>query len=209
MKSTISEVYGSETAAQAYPCDITSPDSVKSAFAAIAKDDIAFPSILVNTAGYVNLTPLEETPPEDSLRHYMINLYGPTLTSQNFARMYMAAAKQRKEQGTAVPGGRIVSLASQAAFVALHAHGAYCASKAGLVGLSKCMASEWGPHGITSNTVSPGPVWTSLGKKAWSDQKTREAYQAAVSRDGAGFIRHFRLLMTFRYLPGNLRSLKR
>jgi NAD(P)-dependent dehydrogenase (short-subunit alcohol dehydrogenase family) len=180
VKPTIEEVYGSEGETKAYECDITSPESVEKAFAAIAKDDIAFPSILVNTAGYVNLTPLEETPPEDSLKHYMINLYGPTLTSQAFARMYIAASKQRKEQGDAAPGGRIVSLASQAGHVALHHHGAYCASKAGLIGLTKCMASEWGPHGITANTVSPGPVWTALGKKAWADQKAREAYQAAV-----------------------------
>lgn len=42
------------------------------------------------------------------------------------------------------------------------------------------MASEWGPRGITANTISPGPVWTALGKKAWADQKVREEYQAAV-----------------------------
>ncbi|KAK5166867.1 uncharacterized protein LTR77_007596 [Saxophila tyrrhenica] len=180
VKPTIEETYGSDADAKAYECDITSPDSVDQAFAAIAKDEIAFPSILVNTAGYVNLSPLEETPPEDSLKHYMINLYGPTLTSQAFARMYIAASKQAKLQGAPTPGGRIVSLASQAGHVALHHHGAYCASKAGLIGLTKCMASEWGSHGITANTISPGPVWTALGKKAWADQTAREAYQAAV-----------------------------
>jgi NAD(P)-dependent dehydrogenase (short-subunit alcohol dehydrogenase family) len=164
-----------------YECDITSPPSVEQAFASIAQDDVAFPAILVNTAGYVNLTPLEDTPPEDILKHYMVNLYGPTITSQAFARMYIEASKQRKLEGaSAPPGGRIVSLASQAAHVALDQHGAYCASKAGLIGLTKCMASEWGPHGITANTISPGPVWTELGKKAWSDQKAREEYQAAV-----------------------------
>ena len=42
------------------------------------------------------------------------------------------------------------------------------------------MASEWGPRGITANTISPGPVWTEMGKKAWADQKQREAYQASV-----------------------------
>lgn len=213
VKPTISEVYGSDAETKAYECDITSPSSVESAFASIAKDNIAFPSILVNTAGHVNLTPLEETPPEDSLKHYMINLYGPTLTSQSFARMYIAAAKQRKLQGaTPAPGGRIVSLASQAGHVALHLHGAYCASKAGLIGLTKCMASEWGPHGITANTISPGPVWTSLGKKAWSDQKAREAYQAAVSTeypmksvDDVG-LNELMICSRCRYLQGSLLS---
>lgn len=164
---------------QTYPCDITSPESVQNAFDAISEDNTAFPSMLVNAAGYVNLNPLETVPPEDTLKHLMINLYGPMLTAQAFARLYMARSKDMGSKARAPPG-RIVNLASQAAHVALWHHGAYCASKAGLVGLTKCMASEWGSHGITANSISPGPVWTELGKKAWADQKAREEYQAAV-----------------------------
>lgn len=182
VSSTISEVYGDGSDVKAYECDVTSPTSVEGAFAAIAKDDLAFPSILVNTAGYITLGPAESISPEETLKHYMINLFGPTLTSQAFARMYIAASKQSRLQGSSAgtPGGRIVNLASQAAHVALHHHAPYCASKAGLVGLTKCLASEFGPYGITANTISPGPVWTSLGKKAWADQKQREQYQANV-----------------------------
>ena len=184
-KPAIKSNYGYDSEEQAgdkikgYECDITQPDSVKKAFDAIAKDNVAFPSILINTAGYVNLTPLEDFPPEDALKHYMINLYGPTLTSQAFARMYI----ERSKQETA-PGGRIVTLASQAAHVALKNHGPYCASKAGLIGLNKCMASEWGPYGITANTISPGPVWTEMGKKAWADKDARDAYLLNVPSGG-------------------------
>ncbi|KAK0247180.1 hypothetical protein B0A54_17669 [Friedmanniomyces endolithicus] len=161
-----------------YECDITSPESVNRAFAAIGDDAVAFPSILVNAAGYINLSALEDTTPEDMLKHYMINLHGPALTSQAFARMYIAA--KERHTGSPAPGGRIVHIASQAAHVALHHHGAYCASKAGLVGLTKCQASEWGPHGITANTISPGPVWTELGKKAWGDAEVKAKYLADV-----------------------------
>jgi NAD(P)-dependent dehydrogenase (short-subunit alcohol dehydrogenase family) len=42
------------------------------------------------------------------------------------------------------------------------------------------MASEWGPRGITANSISPGPVWTELGKRAWSERGVREGYQASV-----------------------------
>lgn len=177
VKTALSEIYNNSEAVKTYECDITSAESVANAFAAIAKDDVAFPSILINAAGYVNLTALEETPSEDFMKHYMINLYGPSLTSQAFARAYIAAKEKSQEPA---PGGRIVTLASQAAHVALHHHGAYCASKAGLIGLTKCMASEWGPLGITANTVSPGPVWTEMGKKAWSDDKARAEYMKAV-----------------------------
>lgn len=174
----IESVFGSSAAGvKAYECDVTIGSSVQSAFAAIAKDDDAFPWLLVNAAGHVNLQPLESFPEDDVYRHYMINLYGPTLTGQAFANAYFAAQKQA---GDSAPGGRIVNIASQAAHVALHHHGPYCASKAGLIGLTRCMASEWGPRGITANSISPGPVMTALGKKAWADPKLREEYQKAV-----------------------------
>lgn len=186
LKETFNEDVEALTDVKAYECDITSPDSVQAAFSAILNENAAFPSMLVNAAGIVNLNPLETFPVDDALQHYVINLYGPTLTGQAFARMYMAAVKAAETNGSSdpVPGGRIVNIASQAAHVALHHHGPYCASKAGLIGLTKCMASEWGGRGITANTISPGPVMTALGKKAWADKKMREEYLAAVPTGG-------------------------
>jgi NAD(P)-dependent dehydrogenase (short-subunit alcohol dehydrogenase family) len=180
VESVLDGVYGTmsrgEDDVKAYPCDVTDPASVAEAFEAITQDRAAFPSILVNAAGYVALSPFENTPPQDSLKHYMVNLYGPTLTSQVFARMFFAA-KHAHSSGNATgpsPPGRIVNIASQAGHIALDQHAAYCASKAGLLGLTRSTALEWGPKGITSNSVSPGPVWTALGRKAWADAKVRE-----------------------------------
>lgn len=174
----LESVYGSASRAEgddirAYPCDVTDVASVASAFEAIVQDRAAFPSILINAAGYVALSPFEHTPPEDSLKHYMVNLYGPTITSQAFARTFFAA-KQANKEGGSTPPGRIVNIASQAGHIALDQHAAYCASKAGLLGLTRSMALEWAPKGITTNSISPGPVWTALGKKAWGDAKVRE-----------------------------------
>ena len=67
--------------------------------------------------------------------------------------------------------GRIVSLASQAALVALEGHIAYTASKAGVIAMSKVLALEWGPHGITSNTISPTVINTALGREVWAGAK--------------------------------------
>lgn len=169
---TIEEAYGSRHNSDiaTYRCDIADPSSVKEAFSAINADNTAFPSFLINSAGYVNLSSLVETSAEDSLKHYMVNLYGPTLTGQAFVRAYL----QAKGGQLGGPGGRIVNIASQAAHVALDKHGAYCASKAGLLGLTRSQASEWGAYGITANSVSPGPAWTALGKKAWADKKVRQ-----------------------------------
>lgn len=163
-------------AVKAYECDVSNPKSVEDAFAAITSDRTAFPSILVNAAGYVALSPFEQTPPDDSLKHYMVNLYGPTLTSQAFARTFFAAkqAQSRSNSDAQAPPGRIVNIASQAAHIALDKHAAYCASKAGLLGLTRSMALEWAPKGITANSICPGPVWTALGRKAWADERVRD-----------------------------------
>ncbi|KAM0723665.1 hypothetical protein Q7P37_000653 [Cladosporium fusiforme] len=187
VQSTLDGVYGSMSSAEtdaikSYECDVTDPKSVEDAFAAIKSDGAAFPSILVNAAGYVALSSFEETPPEDSLKHYLVNLYGPTLTSQAFARMYFAAKQAQSDSGSdaQVPPGRIVNIASQAGHIALDQHAAYCASKAGLLGLTRSSALEWAPKGITSNSISPGPVWTALGRKAWADERVRNEYQKQI-----------------------------
>jgi D-threitol dehydrogenase (NAD+) len=66
--------------------------------------------------------------------------------------------------------GRIVNLASQAAVVGIDGHVAYCASKAAIVSMTKVLALEWGPRGITVNAISPTVVETELGKKAWAGE---------------------------------------
>lgn len=163
-----------------YECDITSTDSVQAAFATLEKErSSAFPSILANCAGYVSLQSLDEVTAEETIKTLNSNVLGPLLVSQAFAKLYFRAAAA-SSFADKTPPGRIVSIASQAAHVALDKHAAYCASKAGLVGLTKCMASEWGARGITSNTISPGVVWTELGRKAWPEEEVVRRYQATI-----------------------------
>ncbi|GFG08351.1 short chain dehydrogenase/reductase family oxidoreductase, putative [Aspergillus lentulus] len=169
----------SSDAIRTYECDITSPASVESAFSALERETIrpsathsngGFPGILINTAGYVSLSDMEVTPPEETMKHLTTNVLGPILCSQAFARLYFAASKTAESSANPSPPGRIVNIASQAAHVALPRHGAYCASKAALLGLTRSMASEWGGRGITANSVSPTVAWTALGKKALGEE---------------------------------------
>jgi NAD(P)-dependent dehydrogenase (short-subunit alcohol dehydrogenase family) len=142
--------------------------------------DVVFPSILINTAGYVSLSDMEMTPPEETMKHLTSNVLGPMLCSQAFLRLYFAASKAAESFANPSPPGRIVNIASQAAHVALPRHGAYRASKAALLGLTRSMASEWGGLGITANSVSPTVAWTALGKKAWGKESVREAFLKAI-----------------------------
>ena len=69
------------------------------------------------------------------------------------------------EQGS----GRIVNLSSQAGFVALPTESVYCASKAAIAHLTKCLAVEWGQHGINVNAVAPTFIRTPGTEKWLSD----------------------------------------
>ena len=65
--------------------------------------------------------------------------------------------------------GRIINIASTAASVGAVMSGAYCASKAGVVGLTMCVALEGAPHGVTCNAISPTWVDTSFAREWMSD----------------------------------------
>lgn len=67
--------------------------------------------------------------------------------------------------------GRIINLASQASVIGLEQHVAYCASKAGVLGMTRVLSMEWAPFGVTVNAVSPTVVETPLGKAAWAGAK--------------------------------------
>ncbi|EXJ77831.1 hypothetical protein A1O3_08990 [Capronia epimyces CBS 606.96] len=178
VEETLTRVFRSRTPdrVHTFACDITVENSVLEVFCDISNLE-PFPSILINAAGYVSVQPLEDTSAEEALRNFLPNMLGPFITSNAFFHLYQSRASHAAGN---VPPGRIVSIASQAAHVALDGHGAYCASKAGLIGHTKCMASEWGSRGITANTVSPTVTWTPLAAKAWADDTKREKHLAQI-----------------------------
>lgn len=160
-----------------HECDITSQASVDATFAGLSAADRQS-SIMAVCSGYVSLQAAEEVTVDEILKNLHVNILGPALLGKAFANMYW---EQLKDAGPENIGpGRIVHIASQAAHVALDKHAAYCASKAGLLGLTRCLANEWGPKGITVNSVSPTAVMTGLGKVAWADTMVRQAFLAKI-----------------------------
>lgn len=142
----------------AHVADITRPGeagrAVSEAVGALGRLDI-----LVNSAGIVRLAEAEATTDEEWDLTMAINLRAPFLMARAAFPALCAAG-----------AGRIINLASQAAFVALDRHLAYCTSKAGLLGMTKVLALEWAAHGITVNAISPTVVETELGRKAWAGE---------------------------------------
>jgi NAD(P)-dependent dehydrogenase (short-subunit alcohol dehydrogenase family) len=105
--------------------------------------------ILVNNAGIALGAAAEDVTEADFDRMLAVNVKGTFFASQYAARVMIA-------QGY----GRIVNLGSQAGAIALPGESVYCMTKAALAHLTKCLAVEWGRHGITVNAVAPTFVRT-------------------------------------------------
>ncbi len=116
--------------------------------------------ILVNNAGVALLERAETISEEWWDRTMAINLKAPFMLAQRVGREMIKRG-----------GGKIVNIASQASVVALDKHVAYCASKAGIVGMTQVLALEWAPHRINVNAISPTVIMTELGKKAWAGER--------------------------------------
>ena len=105
--------------------------------------------ILVNNAGIAPENPAAEVLEDDFDQTLAVNLKGTFFASQAAGRVMM-------QQGY----GRIVNVGSQAGAVALPGESVYCMTKAAIAHLTRCLAVEWGPHGITVNAVAPTFVHT-------------------------------------------------
>lgn len=118
--------------------------------------------ILVNNAGLGPENPAEAVREEDFDLTLAVNLKGTFFVSQ-------AAGRVMIRQGY----GRIVNLGSQAGFVALPGESIYCMTKAAISHLTKCLAVEWGKHGITVNAVAPTFISTPGTEAALADPVMR------------------------------------
>ncbi|MFJ3485806.1 3-oxoacyl-ACP reductase family protein [Pseudomonas sp. NPDC090202] len=106
--------------------------------------------ILVNNAGVLAVAPLEDFKLEDFDHTVAVNIRSVFIASQE-------AARHMKE------GGRIINIGStNADRMPFGGGGVYAMSKSALVGLTKGLARDLGPRGITINNVQPGPVDTDM-----------------------------------------------
>lgn len=157
--------------------DVTDDRSVDE-FCAAAGDAFGKIDILANAAGITAEQPIAGHPDALWMKVIDVNLNG---TYRTIKRVLPGMIERR--------WGRIINIASTAASVGAATSGAYCASKAGVVGLSRCVALEGAPHGVTCNTISPTWVNTDFGRDWMGDiaekqeRRTGEAYIADVKAD--------------------------
>jgi len=107
--------------------------------------------ILVNCAGTAKRAPALEQAEADWEYMIELNLKGTAWACRAVAPVMRRAGR-----------GRIVNITSIGAEFGLVNRAAYCATKGGVAQLTRCLALEWGPHGITVNAVGPGITVTPL-----------------------------------------------
>jgi NAD(P)-dependent dehydrogenase (short-subunit alcohol dehydrogenase family) len=157
------------------PMDVADVDQVRAAVERTA-GELGALDILVNNAGIAPGNPAEDVTLEDFDATVAVNLRGTFFASQ-------AAGRQMIRQG----GGRIVSLSSQAGFAALPGESVYCMTKAAISHLTKCLAVEWGRHGVNVNAVAPTFIATPGTEEALANPEFRAdvVERIALHRIGA------------------------
>jgi len=125
-------------------CNVSSPDSVKALAGDVSKY-FGRCDILINCAGIFPNQPFDQMTFADWRQVLAINLDSVFLMSSAF----VPGMKERR-------WGRIVNMASSTLGSVVSGFAHYMASKAGIVGITRALASELGPFGITVNAISPG-----------------------------------------------------
>ncbi|WP_299681028.1 SDR family NAD(P)-dependent oxidoreductase [uncultured Roseobacter sp.] len=134
----------------AAPLDVRSRDSVDTFIADIATTQGGV-DILVNAAGVYEEAAVIDHSDQIWNDHIDTNLSGTF-------RMIRAVMPRMKREGW----GRIINIASVAAHHGMANNAAYCASKAGLLGLGRCVSLEGAAHGVTCVSISPTWVETEM-----------------------------------------------
>ena len=157
LAETRTQIQRSGGRAHAFPVDVCDPLSVGSVTREVAVT-VGPPQVLVNVAGIGVAATVLETSDEDWNRVLAVNLTGPFLTIR-------ATLPLMLDRGSGV----VVNIASVAGQVGLARRAAYCASKAGLVGLTRAVAVDHASEGIRCVAICPGTVETEWIAKIVAD----------------------------------------
>ena len=154
--------------------DLTDVDALR-ACAATAEQKLGGIDILVNAAGLNLRQPFAQVTPEGWQTQIALHLTAPFFLTQ-------ALARGMRSRGW----GRIINIASLQSFRAFANSAPYGAAKGGVLQLTRAIAQEWSPHGITCNAIGPGFFPTALTAPVFDDAElaARNAAQTAIGRNG-------------------------
>ena len=149
--------------------DVSKGEEVKKLFAAV-QEELGSPSVLVNNAGITR----------DGLILRMKDEDWHSVLEANLSSVYYCTREALRSMVRA-KWGRIINLASVVAIIGNPGQANYCASKAGVIGLTKSVAREYAARGITANAIAPGFISSDM-----TDSLPVEAREALMRQIPAG-----------------------
>jgi NAD(P)-dependent dehydrogenase (short-subunit alcohol dehydrogenase family) len=161
---------------EAHGVDVRDPDAV-TAWADALANAHGHVDVLVNNAGICRNEPAE-TMSDEAWRDVIdVNLTGPFWCARAFGKHML----QRGQ-------GAIVNVASMSGMIVNtpQPQASYNASKAGVILLTKSLASEWARRGVRVNSVSPGYIGTEMTKLGMANDTWRETWQRMIPMGGLG-----------------------
>jgi NAD(P)-dependent dehydrogenase (short-subunit alcohol dehydrogenase family) len=174
-RETLRSIESDSGVARAFQADVCDPHQV----GVVVREVLASmgsPELLVNVAGIGLTATVLDTSDKDWDRVIRTNLTGPFLLTRAILPFMLDGGS-----------GVIVNVASVAGTVGIPAHAAYCASKAGLIGLTRAVAADYAQHGVRCIAVCPGTVETEAVDgiiAADADPMTMRELLAARQLDG-------------------------
>ena len=171
LKELRAEIESRGGAADVVPLDVTDLASIEAAVAKIEVENGPI-DILVNNSGVSTVGRLTEVSPVDYDYMFNTNVKGAFFVAQAVAKRMIGRAKQQQDFR-----GRIVNIASVAAFKVLSQIGVYCMTKAAVVHMTRAQATEWGRYGINVNAICPGYIRTEINEDYWDTDAGQKLLQ--------------------------------
>jgi 3-oxoacyl-[acyl-carrier protein] reductase len=156
----------------AVKCDVTDAEQVEAAVSQV-EEQLGPVEVLIANAGITRDGLLVRMSEADFTDVIATNL---TATWRLAKRVVPKMMKAR--------WGRIIVVSSVGAYIGAPGQANYAASKAGLIGLARSIAREYGPRGITANVVAPGPIATDMLDAMPEDKRALLGAQVPVGRVG-------------------------
>ena len=151
-----------------YACDVADEKQVETLVRSVL-DDFGRVDVLVNNAGINVRGPIETLALDDFQSVLHTNVTGPWLLCR-------ALAEHFKKQRT----GRVINIGSALSVISIPDRTPYATSKGAILQLTRTLALEWAPYGVTVNCIMPGPFATEMNQALMNDPKQYQEFIARV-----------------------------